>query len=347
MKKTIILILSLIVIAILGWIANDLLSNKGKSDTELIEFAIEDIESVDRIIITDKFSNVFELVKKDNKWTDKDGNCVIQENVDYILETFQKITFKGYLPDNSLEKYNKLIAAQHIKVEIFQDGEWTKTWYLGPASQDHYGQIMLLDSDEYGKSDFPVLMKIKGHNGFIDARFFADPRQWACTRIMALELNEIKEVNVKFNDEPERSFSVERKGNSFEVRQQGELLDDVDTSMIFRYLNNFQKVHFNRKNFELNATQVDSVKNTTPFAILNVTETNNQKTQLKCYRIIRNVSTEDGIEQKIDVDLFWCQLPNGELVKCQYFVFNPILLAHVYFPLDVSMLKTADGIFEK
>ena len=29
---------------------------------------------------------------------------------------------------------------------------------------------------------------------------------------------------------------------------------------------------------------------------------------------------------------FWCILPNGQLVKCQYFVFNPLLLGHVYFP---------------
>ena len=347
MKKTIILLISLVAVVALGWFAIDLLNNKGKSDTELIEFAIEDTESIDKVIITDKFGNVFELRKTNESWTDKDGGCVVQENVEYILETFKKITFKGYLPDNSLEKYNKLIASQHIKVEIFQDGEWTKTWYMGPASQDHYGQIMLLDSDEYGKSDFPVLMKIKGHNGFIDARFFADPRQWACTQIMALEKNEIKEVDVKFNDEPERSFSVKREGNSFDVFQQDQPLDGVDTTMIFRYLNNFKKVHFNRKNFELNAQQVDSVKQTTPFAVINVTETNNNSTQLKCYRIIRKITTENGIEDEIEVDLFWCQLPGGELVKCQYFVFNPILLAHVYFPLDVSMVETADGIFSK
>jgi hypothetical protein len=37
---------------------------------------------------------------------------------------------------------------------------------------------------------------------------------------------------------------------------------------------------------------------------------------------------------------FWCILPNGQLVKCQYFVFNPLLLGHVYFPaMDLKKTK--------
>jgi len=34
----------------------------------------------------------------------------------------------------------------------------------------------------------------------------------------------------------------------------------------------------------------------------------------------------------MDMNKFWCQLPSGELVKCQYFTFNPLILGHVYFP---------------
>ena len=37
-----------------------------------------------------------------------------------------------------------------------------------------------------------------------------------------------------------------------------------------------------------------------------------------------------------DIDKFWCELPNGEIVKCQFFVFNKILLGHVYFPLKLD-----------
>jgi hypothetical protein len=36
----------------------------------------------------------------------------------------------------------------------------------------------------------------------------------------------------------------------------------------------------------------------------------------------------------------WCELPNGDLVKCQYFTFNPLILGHVYFPaMEVKFPK--------
>ena len=347
MKKPILLFIALIAVAGLGWYTMKLFENKGKSDTELIEFAVEDVETVDRIIISDAFGQTFELVKTDKElWTDKDGGCIAQESVGFILEAFKNIEFKGYLPDNSLAQYTKMMTAQHTKVEIFQNGEWSKTWYLGPSSQDHYGQIMLLDDKTFGKSDMPVMMKIKGLNGIIEPRFFADPRKWMCTNIFNVPISKIAKVDVKFNVEKERSFTVTRKGADLKVYQQNRLLQNVDTAMIFRYLNNYQKIHFEKPNYELNAKQIDSVKNTLPFCVLTLTESGGKSTRLRCFRIKMKEVTEHGqiIVSNNDHDRFWCQLPNGELVKCQYFVFNPLFLGHIYFPMDVSQLPTADGI---
>ena len=53
---------------------------------------------------------------------------------------------------------------------------------------------------------------------------------------------------------------------------------------------------------------------------------------------------EFGIMEDADMDKFWCQLPNGEIVKCQYFVFNPILLGHIYFPMNLDVIKKAQGM---
>ena len=348
MKKIIILIVSLAVVGGLGYYAYKLIGDKGKSDTELIEFAIEDTESIDKIIITDRFSQVIELKRTGKEdWTDKDGNCVVQENMKYIIEAIKNIDFKGYVPENSLKRYTNMMSTQHIKVEIFQNGSWVKTWYIGPASQDHLGQIMLLDSDEYGKSDFPVIMKIKGHHGIIDARFFSDPRQWACTKLFSLDPSKISKVSVDFKEIPAKSFSVEKKGTKMNVYQQGQPLAHVDTASIFRYLLGFKKVHYNSANYELNTKQLDSLKRSKPFAILSVTETNNTTTRLKCYRSFYKVQTEGGLklEKEMDLDRFWCELPDGTVVKCQYFVFNPLLMGQVFFPMDLSGLTEDEVAF--
>lgn len=346
MKRIIILIVSIGGLAGLGWYISTLYATKGKSDTQLIEFAIKDISTIDKLIITDKALNSFEVQKKNGSWLDKDGNCVVPENIDNILDAIRNIEFKGYLPDKSHANYNKMMSAQNIKVEIFKNGEWSKTWYIGPPAPDHYGQIMLLDTKELGKSAHPVLMKVKGLNGFLEPRFFADPRLWACTDIFLIPMEKINRVDIKFNTEKARSFSVTKKGSDLKVYQQGKELENVDPKMIFSYLQNYKKIHYNLQNFELSKNQVDSLKRTTPFAEIKVKKTNGKTIKLRCFRA-RAVTNDIVAGQEVvnsDIDKFWCQLPDGELVKCQYFVFNPLLLGHIYFPMDQSGFSTLDGI---
>jgi hypothetical protein len=341
MKKLSLLILSIGIIALFAWYAKGLLKQKGKSDTELIEFSIDDTTSIDKITISDAFSNKITLVKNGEEWTEEDGTCITQEHVHFILDAIKKIEFKGYLPENSQEHFKKSLVAQHTKVEIFQDGEWTKTWYIGPASQDHYGQIMLLDSYEFGKSNKPVIMRVKGFHGIIDPRFFADKRKWMCTQIFALPRERIEKVEVTYYDDPVLSFSVIQKGNDLKVFQQGHSLKNVDTTMIYRYLNAYKKIHFELANFELNKKELDSLKHSTPFATLKLTEKGGKKTVLRMFRIKSEEKqiNDFGDVVNTDANKFWCQLPNGQVVKCQYFVFNPLIMGHIYFPMDISKRK--------
>ena len=346
MKKNIILLLSLILLTSLGWYAYKLMNSSNVSDSELIAFNVEDIESVDKIKIKDIQGFEIELLKKNNQWETTKGSCIQQENIEFILDAIKNIEFKGYLPENSRSTQIKLMSVQHTRVDIYQNGEWSKTWYIGTASQDHYGQVMLLDSDEYGKSDLPVIMKIKGLNGIIEPRFFADPRKWMCTKIFALPISEILDVNVQYIKEPIRSFRVHKEGAKLDVYQQNSKLPKVDTSMIFSYLNNFKKIHFEGPNYELNKKQIDSLKRTTPFVILTLTETNKKKTRLKMFRIKTEEpqQNEFGVMEDADMNKFWCEMPNGELVKCQYFALNPILLGHIYFPLNLETIQKSSSL---
>lgn len=341
MKRNILLLVSLLVLAGLGWFAFSLMKKKPKSDSELIEFAIADTASIDKIVIQDPNSNTFTLLRGDNIWTDGEGGCINQQSVQFILETFKKIEFKGYLPDNSQKKFEEIMSTQHTKVMIYKNGEWIKTWYIGPPAQDHYGQMMLLDDVEFGKSAHPVIMKIRGENGIIEPRFFADKRKWMCTNIFSLSSDKIASVNVKFNDKPEMSFSVIKNGGDLQVFQQAQRLTIQDTARVYRYLQNYKKIHFELPNYELNTFQLDSLKKTVPFAVLTLKETSGKATTLKMFRIKTNDKRPNEFGEIVDNDLdrFWCQLSNGSIVKCQYFVFNPLLYGNVYFPMVAPTLK--------
>lgn len=340
MKKIIILISAIVVVIGLFLFVKNLNRNKGKSDSELIEFSIKDINTVDKIVITDIFNQQITLIKKANIWEDINGGCITQDHMVNVLDAIQNIEFKGYLPENSKSQFTNLMSAQHTKVEIFQNGEWSKTWYMGPASKDHHGQIMLLESATEGRSKLPVMMKIKNMNGIIEPRFFADKRKWMCTNIFSLELNEIKEVNVKFIDEPTRSFTVKKNAMNFEVFQQNKKIQ-ASNENVLRYLNKFKKVHYELPNYELNNKQIDSLKKAPYFAVLTVKENSGKQTKLVLHRITVSQPelNEFGEYVNQDMNRFWAVLPNGQVVKCQYFVFNPLILGNVYFQMDESQFN--------
>ena len=332
-KKALTLIFGLFCVVGLAVYAYKIVSAERNSSTELIDFAIKDTAEVTKIIITDPFQKTFQIEKVKGVWQDKSGGCITQAYVHNILNVAKNIEFKGYLSKNSHENFTVKMSASHTKVEYYLQNKWYKTWYIGPSAPDHYGQIMLLDSKDDGKSSEPVMMKVKGLNGIIEPNFFADSRKWICTNIFSVPLESIASVVVNNHDDSTRSFEINYSNNAFEVSTNGIPLPSVDTANVYRYLHNYKKIHFDIANYILSETECDSLKATEPFAEITLDERSGKQTHLRLYRIKADEPQRNEFGELVNMDMnkFWCALPSGEIVKCQYHVFNPLLFGHIYF----------------
>ena len=332
-KKALTLIFGLLCVVGLAVYAYNIVSAERNSSTELIDFAIKDTAEVTKIIITDPFQKTFQIEKVKGVWQDKSGGCITQAYVHNILNVAKNIEFKGYLSKNSHENFTVKMSASHTKVEYYLQNKWYKTWYIGPSAPDHYGQIMLLDSKDDGKSSEPVMMKVKGLNGIIEPNFFADSRKWICTNIFSVPLESIASIVVNNHDDSTRSFEINYSNNAFEVSTNGIPLPSVDTANVYRYLHNYKKIHFDIANYILSETECDSLKATEPFAEITLDERSGEQTHLRLYRIKADEPQRNEFGELVNMDMnkFWCALPSGEIVKCQYHVFNPLLFGHIYF----------------
>lgn len=330
MKKTITLIIGLVIIVSLSYVAINL-SKKEKvsGDLSLIDFAIEDTTSVDKIEIYDSYMDQEFTIKRNDAgiWVDKDGNCVQQEIPKIMLETFLKVTLKGYVSEGSSENMYNLLMAKHKSVKIYQNGKWTKTWYVGHPTQDHNGTHMLLETPTV-KSDHPVIMSMKGFYGILEPRFYADPKKFQCTKMFSFEGSEIERVKVVNRVAPKESFEIERSNGDYTVTSNGLPLKGILKDNLTFYLNGFKNIHFNQPNYTMSEEEIKDMKNTPPDFELFVSG-KSSSFELDLYRRLDPEAAADTL--LYDEDYLWGVLPQGELVRLQYFVVGPLINGQTIF----------------
>ena len=110
-------------------------------------------------------------------------------------------------------------------------------------------------------------------------------------------------VDINYPKESFRNFSISQKGRNFVVQQNNKPFSTIDTANVFRYLQNYKKIHFNIPNYELSKKQCDSLHKTTPFCILKLSEKSGRKTNLRMFRINSSISQENEFGELINQDI--------------------------------------------
>ena len=330
MKKIITLLVGLVAILILTYTAISLSEKENVSgDLSLIDFAIEDTASVDKIIVYDSYMDQEFTVKRDENgtWVDKDGNCVQQEIPKVMLETFLKATLKGYVSEGATENMYNLLMAKHKSVKIFQNGKWTKTWYVGHPTQDHNGTHMLLETPDV-KSDNPVIMSMKGFYGILEPRFHADPKKYQCSFMFSFDRTDIEQVQLVNRIEPTENFEISHRNGDYIVTSNGIPLKGIIKDNLTFYLNGFKNIHFNQPNYTLSPEDIEEMKNKPADYELKISGKTSSY-ELDLYRRLDPEASADTL--LYDQDYLWGVLPKGEVVRMQYYVVGPLIDGQTVF----------------
>ncbi len=331
MKKVKTLIIAVVVFG-LAYVAYTLSINEGNtklSSEALSDFAVDDTASIDKLIITDTEGNDgVTLIRAEEFWTMEGGDCIQQHLVNTILETIKYIKVKSPVPEGEVETANKNLTVHHKKVEIYVKGEITKTWYIGNATQDQYGTYMLLKDPEKGKSPEPFIMYQPNMYGNLKTRFITNPLEFQCTGVFNYDPINIASVDVKLEEDKSKNYKiVANDENSFSLYNNGEEVSDFDTTRVRGYLLFYKKIHFERQNYLITESQVDSVRQTTPYYTIKVTTKTGEENLVKCFRkgMMREQYDFEGNLIEWDRDRLWLVLDDGQFVVAQYHVFDKLL----------------------
>jgi hypothetical protein len=271
MKKnsTLLLIIAVLVMGAIAFWVMKTDDSKGGGQA-MSDFAFENTDEIDRIIITEINGNSANLERKGEIWTVNKDFRARPENVELLLKTFRGITVQSAVSDELKKNVVANMAARHKKVEIFQNGSLAKTYYVGSPTKDHYGTFMLLEKDGK-KSTEPYVMHIPGFNGFLESRFFAYINDWKYSGVFIYDPLAIQEIKVEFTESPESSFIISQFDKKVGLKSiDGADIKEFNNSLVQNYILNYEKIFYN-KVAELTGNEIDSILNLAPTYSIQVT----------------------------------------------------------------------------
>jgi len=235
--------------------------------SEYSDFAIEDTGSVSKIFIADHEGNNALLERQsDNNWMINGKYKVRKDAIELLLKTFNRIGVKEPVSKVTFETVVKRLAVRSTKVEIYMGGEKpSKVYYVGHATKTHYGTNMLLEINGK-KSSIPYITHVPGFFGYLSTRFFTDEDLWRDRAVFEIETDQIASIEMRFLENPLKSFKIERLQNSFVLTDINtmEKTSDINAVMVDEFFQKFKSVHYEFIDRESSEEVVDSVKNSPP-----------------------------------------------------------------------------------
>ncbi|HTA61717.1 MAG TPA: hypothetical protein VK835_04650 [Bacteroidia bacterium] len=302
-KLVIVLLVALIAVAIFVMIKNKRKTLVGNDD----DFAVPDTASVDKLFLANK-KGATALLEKNDKgvWMINGKYPARTDAVELLLVTFMRTQIKFPAPQNSQENLLREIASKGTKCEIYQNGKLSKTWYVGHETQDLRGTYCLLQGADNEKPfDKVYAIEIPGFIGTIVPRFFLTEAEWREKKVLSLTPDKIKNVTLTLPDYPDTSFIINIYGlHKFDVTTlSGKKIQPFDTAAVQQYLSYFMNLYVEYWCTNSFLPEIDSVRKTSDFVQISITDINNQKDTYKFYhKPVMKDKSEDEKGNKLPYD---------------------------------------------
>jgi hypothetical protein len=302
---------------------------------DLKDFAIKDTSSITKFRISDTEDNTVEItrINSDKIWKIGGTNLLATKaSVDLIMGTFYRTRVKQDVPNSTFNTVINRLSVRYKKVEIFTKSDLPiKTWYIGSPTQDHLGTYMLLQEGKK-KSSIPYITYKPGMYGSLDVRFFTGIENWRSTKVFSYaNANKIKSIKVKFNFEPNQSFSIIRNENNVQlINGKNQMLKSFDTIQVKHYMTHFNNINYN-KNMMFKESIRDSFLAIKPHIYFEVNDDINNKI-INFWKI-----KDDNSETGWDKEYGLININNGkELMRVQYFNWEILFKPLSYFTEDIT-----------
>lgn len=330
-----------------------IITNRSHGESAISDiFAVEHPENINKIFMADMHGNQVLLNKKGDIWMVNDSVEALESNVTDLLHILGNLTVRQSVPLKAMNTINKVLSTGSVKVEIYENApkfnlfgikffvkeRKTKTYYMGPATQDNMANFALLEGMEE-----PYIIHVPGFRGFITPRFSQFPETWISHNIFNTKITRIASLEVKDLERPHESFKLQKKGARFFdlYNANGELVPQYDTTKVIDMLSEYREKNFESIVTDLDVTERQRIIDSNLFKVIILKDTDNNTTTLGLYRMeddedatpYSDVTMSDEINAMYNRDRFYGIVNDNKnvLYKLQYYHFDRQVQPLSYF----------------
>lgn len=258
-RKTYLLLAVLLLLGLGTWWLSRRSEKAGSTlDADATAFAVADTAAVDKIFVATKGGQTHTLRRvARNYWRLDERFDVRPDMIRMLLETLARTRVKAPVPKAARNNIIRSLAAGGVKVEVYQHGQLSKTFYVGRPTENMEGTYMILQ----GAED-PYVTHIPGFVGFLSTRFNLTPRDWRTVPVFNTPMALLETVTVTAPGRPEASFTVRRADRGFVV--DGLPVEKTDTLATRLYARLYAKVNGQEFLDSVQVRRSDSLLRTPP-----------------------------------------------------------------------------------
>jgi hypothetical protein len=292
----------------------------------LRDFAVQDTASVDKIFLADKQNATILLERKDNYWTVNGKYRARKDFIEVLLETIHRVEVAEPVTETKVDHVLRRISTDGIKVEIYQQGKLSKTYYVGGVDQGNTGTYMLLEG-----SSQPFVTHIPGFAGFLTTRYNTSLYEWRDRVIFRYKVSDIAAVSLEYPDNKFQSFRCERiDNNKFKLFSLPDMqpVPVFDTLAVKSFMSRFKFVGFEAYlDNTIPPHTRDSVLNSEMLCKYIVEDIHGNKQSLKAFPRpnVLDQFDDEGEMYPYDVERLYGFINNDEdMVLLQYYIIDPL-----------------------
>jgi len=301
-----------------------LLTNSDAKASQLGEdrrFKVENTDDIYKIFIADRRRGERTMLKrKDGFWSYNEKYTARPSAVQSVLDAIRRVEMQYQPPKAAVQNMVKSLAADGIKVEIYnKNNQLLKSYYIGGSTSDERGTYMILDGAEQ-----PYVAHIPGWEGNLRFRFNLKGDDWRDKTIFAEKATDIQSITVEYPKNKNKSFRLEKNGANYKIKPFYDVTPVINRPLkagkVEQYLEGFRSL--GAEAFENENPKRDSVRQLTPFSIITMKNIKGEEKSIRLFPIFTN---HDVVERYlVDVN-------NGDFMLIQHLVFGKVMWGYDFF----------------